>query len=249
MNRSSKSSLARMIRPAPLLAWAIAALLLAGCAAKAPKVEPETKAAAPVETPAAPVETADKGDPQGRFAQALELMKQNKAKEAEAAFLALSKDFPDYSGPVTNLGILFAKSKRREQAIAAFTRAASANGENASAFNWLGIVNRESGQFERAREAYEKAITINPDYAAAQLNLGLLLEDQLKRPQDALPHYREYLRISGGKDLRVLPWIAEIEARAPKPAETAAGEVAPDAAAAGKAAAAPGAASVTPVTP
>ncbi|MGQ0697313.1 MAG: tetratricopeptide repeat protein [Panacagrimonas sp.] len=193
--------------------------LIAGCAAKKPK--PDTKPAASkpaAEAPAKPA--ADKGDPEARFAEALELMRHKQSGPAEAAFIALIKDFPEFSGPQTNLGILLAKSNRRDVAIAAFTKAATANGENASAMNWLGILNREAGKFEQARQSYEKALAIRPDYAAAQLNLGLLLDEYMKRPADALPHYQEYLRISGGKDLRVLPWIAEIESRLPKPAET-----------------------------
>ena len=63
------------------------------------------------------------------------------------------------------------------------------------------------------------------DYAAARLNLGLLLEDHLHQPAEAVAQYREYYRITGGKDLRVLPWIAEIEASqaqaAPAPASAA----------------------------
>lgn len=211
-------------RPGPLRTLALALLVtaaLAGCGRKATRPDrpvtptPGTTA----EQPAAPAEPAkppaDKGDPEGRFNEALELMKQKKAPEAEAAFLALTKDFPDFSGPATNLGILFAKSNRRNEAIAAFTRAATLNGQNASAFNWLGIVNKEAGNYVRAKESYEKAISVKPDYAAAHLNLGLLLENQLKQPNEAVAHYREYYRISGGKDLRVLPWIAEIEARQP----------------------------------
>lgn len=207
-------------RRGPMRGLAIALLLtvaLAGCGRKATRpdrpVTPSGTTAEP-STPADPDKPpADKGDPEGRFQEALELMKQKKAPEAEAAFLALTKDFPDFSGPVTNLGILFAKSNRRNEAIAAFTRAATLNGQNASAFNWLGIVNRESGNFARAKESYEKAISVKPDYAAAHLNLGLLLENQLQQPEQAVAHYREYYRITGGKDLRVLPWIAEIEAR------------------------------------
>lgn len=206
--------------------WLIAGLVLvlaSGCAQR--RTKPDRPSAPPpaVEQPAEPAPPpADKGDPEGRFAEALTLMKQKKVKEAEAKFLSLAQDFPDYSGTQTNLGILFAKSNRRDAAIAAFTRAATLNGENASAFNWLGILNREIGNFERARLSYEKAIAIKPDYAAAQLNLGLLLEDHLHKPAEALPHYREYQRITGEKDLRVLPWIAEIEARiAAEPAPAA----------------------------
>lgn len=213
-----------------LLFGAAVVLVLAGCAAKTakptrPSAPPPSASAQPAQPAAQPAKPpAPKADPEARFVEALDFMKQNKAREAEAAFMELSKDFPDFSGPQTNLGILFAKSNRRDAAIAAFTRAATANGQNASAFNWLGIVNKEAGNFERARQSYEKAIAVKPDYAAAHLNLGLLLEDQLKQPAAAVIHYKEYQRVTGGKDLRVLPWIAEIEARqaaAPAPAKPA----------------------------
>lgn len=208
--------LARKLALCLLLATA-----LVGCGKQAVKPDrpapPEQTGQATPTEPATPAKPpADKGDPEGRFAEALELMKQKKAKEAEAAFLSLSNDFPEFSGPQANLGILFAKSNRRNEAIAAFTRAATANGNNASAFNWLGILNREAGNYPRAKESYEKAISVKPDYAAAHLNLGLLLEGQMQQPVEAIAHYREYYRITGGKDLRVLPWIAEIEARQPK---------------------------------
>lgn len=209
------------------LITALAVVVLAGCAAQKPK-RPTTKAPPPTAQQTAPdAPPAPKADPEARFTEALEMMKQNKAREAEAAFMELSKDFPDFSGPQTNLGILFAKSNRRDAAIAAFTRAATANGQNASAFNWLGLVNKEAGNFDRARQSYEKAIAVKPDYAAAHLNLGLLLEDQLKQPAVAVQHYKEYQRLTGGKDLRVLPWIAEIEARTQASAPSATATVSP----------------------
>ena len=214
-----------MLRNAFLVALTVTVLAACGGAKNTRPARPTQPGATPPASteqaqPAKP--PADKGDPQGRFTEALDLMKQKKTKEAEAAFLALSRDFPEFSGPQANLGILFAKSNRRDAAIAAFTRAATTNGQNAPAFNWLGILNREAGDYERARQSYEKAIAIKPDYAAAQMNLGLLLEDHLKQPTEAVKHYREYMRLTGGKDLRVLPWIAEIEARQAKAAPVAA---------------------------
>lgn len=200
---------------------AVAIGLLSGCSTRKPILErppaPTPTQPEPAQEAApAPAPAAEKSDPKARFAEALELMRRKQGKEAEAAFSALVKDFPEFSGPQTNLGILFAKSSRNDAAIAAFSKATVANGQNAPAFNWLGILYRETGQFERALQSYEKALTIRPDYAAAQLNIGLLLDEHMKRPADALPHYREYMRLSGGKDLRVLPWIAEIESRRPK---------------------------------
>ncbi|MDB5973127.1 MAG: hypothetical protein JWQ90_5577 [Hydrocarboniphaga sp.] len=192
---------------------ALALLALAACSSGPSKPGPTLpsrptppKAEAPV------VPVPDKGDPEARFKQALELMKTKKTAEAEAGFLKLAQDFPDYTGPQMNLGIIYDKSNRRDVAISAFSRAAALNPQNASAFNWLGIANREAGNYPRAQQAYEKAIAVKPDYAAAQLNLGILLDEYMKQPAAAVPHYKEYLRLYGKEDLRVLAWIAEIEA-------------------------------------
>lgn len=170
-------------------------------------------ATSPVVTPA-PV---DKGDADSRFKAALDLLKQNQPQEAEAALSGLSKDFPQFGGPFTDLGILYAKSKRVQPAIAAFTRAAAINPQNATSYNWLGILLCESQDYVRAEQAYKKALAINPDHAAANLNLGMLYDTYLGRPHEALPYYRNYQRLGGQDDLRVLVWIAQIEKLPPPP--------------------------------
>lgn len=216
MNRSSKrGNIAMKLTSITPLAALVLTLALAACGGSQPKRpdRPSTAPSAPTQPAEAPtVPVPDKGDPEARFKQALELMKKKKTAEAEAGFLKLAQDFPDYTGPQMNLGIIYSKSNRRDVAISAFSRAAGLNPQNASAFNWLGIANREAGNYPRAQQAYEKAIAAKPDYAIAQLNLGILLDEYMKQPAAALPHYREYLRLYGKEDLRVLAWIAEIEA-------------------------------------
>lgn len=166
------------------------------------------------EPPAVPAEP-DKGDPQARFDAAMALWQQGQVGEAEQALIALLKDFPEHSGPWTNLGIIFAKSNRRDQAIGALAKAAALNPDNKVAFNWLGILYREAGDLTRARLSYERALKLDPDYALAHFNYGILLDAHLKRPADALPHYRAYQQADGNTDdLRVIAWIAEIEAAA-----------------------------------
>ncbi|MES0872408.1 tetratricopeptide repeat protein [Sinimarinibacterium thermocellulolyticum] len=187
-------------------ALALAALLTA-CSTVPQRPQPTD---APAQTPA-PTE-ADKGDPRQRFAAAMQLLRDNQIAEAEQALTQLVQDFPEHSGPWTNLGILFARSNRRAQALGAFGKAAQLNPQNKVALNWLGILHREAGAHERARQAYERALAIDPDYAYAHYNLALLLDVHLKQPAAALPHYREYLRLSESGDLKVMAWIAEIEA-------------------------------------
>jgi len=196
------------------LAYALAATLVAGCASfgkqgpggKAPPRRPVAGATAPVPS---------KGDPQSRFTAALQLMKQKNYQEAEPALIALSNDFPQYSGPLTNLGIIYAKTNRRDQAMLVLTKATVANGRNAVAWNWLGMMQREGGSPAAAERSYLKALEVKPDYAPAHLNLGILYDTYLGRPADALGHYKQYQQLAGRDDLRIAAWIAEIESRQP----------------------------------
>lgn len=195
---------------------AAVALLLAACSTPPAKTGPAKPETAP--TPAAPV--ADKGDPDQRFKDALALMKQKQNPQALAAFKKLSEDFPDYSGPLTDLGILYAQGKQRDPAISALSRATDKNPKNAVAYNWLGILYRESGEYGRAEQAYQKAIAAQSDYAPAHFNLAILYDVYLNRPQAALDQYGEYLKLNKAEDLRVQAWMKALEpkvASAPPP--------------------------------
>lgn len=188
--------------------------------------------------PAKPVpKPVDKGDPDARFKAALDLYKQGQVPEAEAALTDLVKDFPKFSGPLTELGLIYAKSKRFDLAASAFAKAVANNPQNAVAYNWQGILFRQANNYVRAEQSYKSALGINPDYAYAHLNLGILYDVYLKRPDNALNHYKEYQRLGGADDLRVLVWVTELEkAKAPPPA---AAPAAPSPAPAAPASAAP----------
>ena len=179
---------------------------------------PVAKAPAPVPEAVAAPKAADKGDPQARFEEALKLMKERQNKPARDAFLGLAQDFPTFSGPFTDLAILQAKANQPTLAISNFERATRLNPENAVAWNWLGTLYREGKDYSRAETAYKTALGLKPDMAATQLNLGVLNELYLQRPQEALIHYREYQRITGGDKLIVTAWIKELEAQLPPPA-------------------------------
>jgi len=200
------------MRQSVYLLSTLLAFTLSACSMLKPDdARPVPQPGAPILGPALP----DKGDPQARFSAAMELWQQNDIAEAEAALKALTEDFPEFSGPWTNLGILYAKSNRRPLAVAALSKAATLNAKNDVAFNWLGILNREAGDLERARLAYQKALDANPNSALAHYNLAILLDAHLKQPQAALPHYAAYQKLSGTQDLKVLAWVAEINAATP----------------------------------
>jgi tetratricopeptide (TPR) repeat protein len=185
------------------------AITVAACSAPGPQPPPR------IERPAAAAPAARKADPDPRFQQAIALMKARKYAEAQAAFLALSNDFPDLSGPLTDLGILYAQNRQNHLAMASLARAIKANPDNAVAHNWLGTLHRESGEFISAEQAYRRAIAARPDYAPAYLNLAILYDVSLRRPREALSAYQEYQRRSGQEDLIVAAWIRDLEARLP----------------------------------
>jgi tetratricopeptide (TPR) repeat protein len=202
------------------LALLVVVALLASCSSFSKKgagksePRPQSRPSAPsavTPTPSAPATV--KADPQTRFNEALQMMREKRLQEAEAAFATLSIDAPQYSGPWANLGIIYAKSNRREQALAALSKATSLNDRNAVAWNWLGLVQRELGDRSKAEQAYLRALAVKPDYALPHLNLGILYDTYLSRPQDALAHYRQYQKLAGKEDLRIVAWIAEIESK------------------------------------
>jgi len=189
--------------------------VLAACTAPAPYRDTHLAAARsqPPE-PAAPAAAdnavAAKGDAEARFQAALKLMKEQPG-EAKEAFASLAQDYPQYSGPLNDLGVLQARGRQRELAIASFAKAVAADAHNAFAWNWLGILYRESGDYARAEQAYRKAIEVKPDDAPAHLNLGILYDAYLGRPAEALAQYREYQRIAGSSNLIVGVWIRQLE--------------------------------------
>jgi tetratricopeptide (TPR) repeat protein len=170
-------------------------------------------AASPVASGSGPVPVSSDADV--RFKAALHLLQAHQMSEAETAFTALAKDFPAFSGPLTDLGIVYAQGRKPDQAIASLSRAIQANPANAVALNWLGILYRRSGDYARAEDAYKRAIAARADYAPAHLNLGILYEECLKRPQDALSEYRNYQQATSGNKLIVDVWIRELQAKTP----------------------------------
>jgi tetratricopeptide (TPR) repeat protein len=202
------------------LALMLSAALLSGCGLFGPRPAPTAPspaggsslpgAGAAAAKPVAP-KPIDKGDVDARFTAALDLMKQSQPQEAEAALTALVKDFPQYSGPLTDLGLIYFKSKRLDLAASAFAKAVNNNPQNAVAYNWQGMLFREGRDYGHAEQAYKRALSLNSDYANAHLNLGILYDVYLKRPADALPHYKAYQRLGGADDLRVLVWVADLE--------------------------------------
>ncbi|HEX9627893.1 MAG TPA: tetratricopeptide repeat protein [Acidiferrobacterales bacterium] len=195
-------------RAAGMLALLLAAL--AGCGAVAPR--PEVGVAAPAaRAPAAeaPVAPALRQE----YDRALGLIKAGRLAQAEPRLRRLADENPDLAGPPANLGIIYYRQDRLLEAEEALARAARINPRSAAIQNQLGMVLRAAGRFDAARQAYARALDIDPGHAHAHLNIGILYDLYLAKPDQALVHYQRYQALQPREDQLVAKWIFELKQR------------------------------------
>jgi tetratricopeptide (TPR) repeat protein len=147
------------------------------------------------------------------FRQALQLMQARDYTQAEPLLAELTRKQPQLAGPWLNLGILYARTQRRVEAIQTLRQGLGLNPKSAPAQNQLGILLRETGQLQAAEQAYQAALSAAPDYANAHLNLGVLYDVHLKQPALALKHYEQYRQLAPADSARVAVWIADLKQR------------------------------------
>ncbi len=147
------------------------------------------------------------------FEQAMTSAQQGDEAAAVRELEQLAQAYPQYAGPLLNLGILHLRANRLQEAEQAFLAALARNAGNALAYNQLGIVYRLQGRFEQAERAYQQALLSDPGYALAYLNLGVLYDLYLQRSQQALQAYRQYQALAITPRPEVAEWISELQRR------------------------------------
>jgi tetratricopeptide (TPR) repeat protein len=125
----------------------------------------------------------------------------------------LSKTYPELSGPYTNLGLIYFREGKIDEAEKTFLQAVKVNPKSAVSYNHLGIISRGKGKFQEAKEYYQQALKINDDYAYAHLNIGILYDLYLGELDKALDHYNRFQSLSPEKDPEVEKWIVDLQRR------------------------------------
>lgn len=191
------------------LAWA--AVMLAGCVS-APSAPPTAVAA---ETPAPVLAPASSINPQAQqqFDAALALIDSGKREQAAQQLQAMAAAYPEYSGPLLNLGILQIKTSHYAEAETALKAALQRDPDLAAAYNYLGIVYRNLGRFKESEAAYQRALEIDDKYALAHLNLGVLCDLYLQQPERALSEFERYLQLAPAPEPQVSGWVKELQRR------------------------------------
>ena len=139
--------------------------------------------------------------------------------DAELTFKQLAAEHPQAAVPSYDLGLLTRGAKRLEEAESALREAAGRS--PASPLPWieLGLTLREQGRLADAALAYGQAVVLDPDNAAAWRNLGILQDLYLHDAAAALQSFTRY-RTLVPDDKAALGWIAEMQQRVAKPAQT-----------------------------
>lgn len=205
---------------ARLLLLALLSAMLCGCPfaggggnAK-PTPRPAASATASKPVAAAPKPAVPAIDPsEANFRQALQLMQARDYAKAEPLLVELTQRQPQLAGPWLNLGILYARTHRRPQAVQALRQGLQLKPNSAPAQNQLGILLREAGELKAAEQAYQAALAAVPDYANAHLNLGVLYDVHLKQPELARKYYEQYQRLVPSDQARVAVWLADLKQR------------------------------------
>jgi tetratricopeptide (TPR) repeat protein len=165
----------------------------------------------------------EKSSPEDTFNEALSQMNMGNTDQAVQLFIALTEQNPFYSGPWTNLGIIYAQAGQYNEAGDAFIKAVRANSRNIVAMNWLGYLAAKQRSYEEARRWYEQILSIRPDYTLARLNLAVLYDTALHSPHQALEQYRRYRDQSDEENLVLDVWIKELELEEPPVTNISAG--------------------------
>jgi len=101
---------------------------------------------------------------------------------------------PSAAGALVNLGTIFYRQRRFDQAEIYYRRAIEADPQYPLAQFNLGNLYDEQGRLKEAHDHYKRALALNAQYADAHFNLALLSErlgDQLR----AVHHWKAYLKL------------------------------------------------------
>lgn len=189
------------------------AAALSGCGSSAP-VKPDAdragQAAAVEILPAdRPVVLAERGGE--AMVAAIALLKAGEFRQAEINLEEIVKVRPDLVEAHFNLGWARFQLKKCREAIPVLLDGLKLKPADIAAFNLIAICQRTLGQFTEAEKTYLQGLLLAPDNDKLHLNIGVLYDLYLFRPEQALEHYRQYQSLQKSPDTRVAGWIALLE--------------------------------------
>src|ERR1017187_9798363 len=111
----------------------------------------------------------------------------------------------------SNLGAMLAQAGRTEEAIPYLRAAAAERPQDAEAQTNLGLALALARRFDEAIRCLKMVVTASPDSFEYRLNLGRVLA-AAGHFAEAIPHFERAVRLSGGREPRILDMLADVYA-------------------------------------
>lgn len=206
----------RFIDKSTLALVALLAALLAGCQSGAPARKADAAGPAAAGEPADPYLRNRPEVPaaaQSAFDSALTAQRAQQWDDAERQYKQLAAKYPQFSGPLLNLALIYAQTRRPQLAEQYFKQALQVNPDNLNAYDQYGIWLRAQGRFADAEKAYQQALTRWPDHPESHLNLGILYDLYMGRLLQALEQYQRYLALTRDDKSPVRGWVVDLQRR------------------------------------
>jgi tetratricopeptide (TPR) repeat protein len=152
-------------------------------------------------------------DAKAKYSFADSLLGQGKLKQSKKEFRALTKKYPQLSGPWLKLGAILEEKDKMDDAIHMYEKAIDVNKYNVNAYIALGLAQRKQGYFSGVQDTYINALKVWKDFPEAHLNLAIFYDLYLNKPEAAQKHYEAYQFLTNNKDDKVRKWLVEVKRR------------------------------------
>lgn len=147
------------------------------------------------------------------FTEARRALAADDEKTAVQKLKVIVQNDKTLAGPLVMLGDIDMQHQRFAEAAAHYQQALDINAVNVNA--WLGLAQaqRQLGQFLAAQNSYHHALKQWPDFPEAHLNLGVLYDLYLNKPEQAQAHYEAFLFLTHYRSHDAHNWLAEVRSR------------------------------------
>jgi len=174
-----------MILPRLLVCTLLLALLAPGALAIGINLFPESTLGAPTKSSAA----------QDQLRRGIDALQKGDLNAAAAAFNESAKLDPKAYGPMLGLAEVSLRRSQPKEAESWVQRALKLAPKNAQLHTAAGRVAFANRQPALAEERLKQAVSIDPKFFPAQLDLGDLYLDTLRKPREAADYYRAAIKI------------------------------------------------------
>jgi len=133
-----------------------------------------------------------------RNKKGIEFYESKKLEEAKEEFISAVKFDANLTEAHFNLALVYEEMDVLDKAIVEYRKAVILDSGLLDAYINLGVIYNKQKKYSESKEAYERVLKISPNEPTAHFNLGILYAYYLKKPVNAILHWKKYMKIKPG---------------------------------------------------